>query len=686
MKACNSLKVLSVPEKLKRMQKLVFITAAFLLISCSPKESELQIASIFGDNMVLQQDTNAPVWGTAVPGTKIKLVTSWGAREKVRTGKDGRWVADLTTPKAGGIHTMLITAGADTISMGNIVFGEVWLCSGQSNMEMPVKGWLPNDPIDNSENEVQEANYPEIRMFTVQKAMSYTPEESCTGSWKVCTPDNVPDFSATAYFYGRELHKNLEVPVGLIHSSWGGTPAEAWTQMDHLGNVPGYETAKEKLLEAADKSSDYNAWLESLKTVDINPESANPADGIDFNDAIMSSSSLDDSDWNSIPVPAFFEESLGYFDGVIWFRKEFDFSGNPQDKNYSLFLGTIDDMDVSYINGTRVGGYEKDGYWQQDRLYKVPPGLLKKGKNVVAVRVTDSRGSGGIYGNRPVGLMKGNEMVIDMSGDWKFLPVAMIAGNSVYLFEEGSKSFANMPAAQLQLTPFSPSVLYNAMIAPLVPYAIKGAIWYQGESNVGRGKQYQILFPSMIQSWRDQWGTGNFPFYYVQIAPFNYNESVKGITAELREAQLLALQEENVGMVVTTDIGNPVNIHPGNKQEVGRRLALWARAKTYGQENLVFSGPLFKSMEVADGEAILSFDYTGSGLYSPEPELSDFEIAGDNKMFYPAHAVISGDKVVVSSESVAKPVYVRFGWSDTAEPDFFNKEGLPASPFRTSEW
>jgi sialate O-acetylesterase len=243
-----------------------------------------------------------------------------------------------------------------------------------------------------------------------------------------------------------------------------------------------------------------------------------------------------------------------------------------------------------------------------------------------------------------------------------------------------------MPETGIQLSPYMPSALYNAMIAPLLPYAIKGGIWYQGESNIGRGRQYRTLFPSMIRSWREQWGQGDFPFYYVQIAPFNYGETIPSNTAELREAQLLTMQTENTGMVVTMDIGNPDNIHPGNKQEVGKRLSLWALARTYGREGLVCSGPVFSKMDVAGNKAIIHFTHTGEGLYCPDKELTHFELAGPDLKFFAASAFIDQNTVVVQSPKVKEPKIVRYGWSDKAEPNLFNREGLPASPFRSAEW
>jgi sialate O-acetylesterase len=665
------------------MKKIMLLFLIIFIASCSPTETNLKLPAIFSDHMVMQQDTLVSVWGWAEPGTKIELNASWGVTAKARSGESGKWQMQISTPESGfGIGSISVAAGAEDLKIEDILFGEVWLCSGQSNMEMPLKGWPPHDPIDNSEEEIESADYQGIRMFTVQKAMSFSAVDDCIGTWKVCSPENAPEFSATAYFFGRELHQNLEVPVGLIHSSWGGTPAESWTHPDHIVDVPGYENLKEQYKDITEAYAWYKQWVESLDNLTIDPDSDHFFRDISIGDSHLSSLELDDSGWQTMPVPSAWEDHMGHFDGVVWFRKEFKFNGDIDRDNYILYLGTIDDMDVTYLNGEKIGAVEKEGFWQQERAYEVPKGLLKKGKNTVAVRVIDTRGGGGIYGTRKRGLMLNGVMVADLTGEWKYLPTAIISGKTMHLFGSEEMSYAQMPKMPVQLNPYAPTVLYNAMISPLVPYAIKGAIWYQGESNVGRAEQYRELFPAMIRSWRSQWNNV-FPFYYVQIAPFNYNETEKGVTAELREAQLLTLKEESVGMVVTTDIGNPKNIHPGNKQEVGRRLALWARAKNYGVEGLVYSGPIYRSMKISESTAVISFDHTGSGLYCPDEELTLFEVAGADGVYYPANARIRGNEVLIKSGMVKIPVAVRFGWSDIAEPNLFNREGLPASPFRT---
>ena len=617
----------------------------------------------------------APVWGWAPQGTKVTVSPAWGDPVDVRADEQGRWTASIQTPDAGGPSSLTISTSDTTVTIRDIVFGEVWLGSGQSNMEMPLKGWPPNDPIEGSETEIATADYPLIRMFTVERTVSLTPKDNVKGRWIVASPETVGDFSATAYFFAKALHAGLDVPIGILHSSWGGTPAEAWVPAADLSGVDGFESVNESFINAEADMAAYQAWVSQLDLV------SDPVDAsLSFGDEALAASDYDDSGWKTMPVPQSLEQTLPAFDGALWYRTDFEFDGDVSASGWSLYLGPVDDIDATYLNGTKIGGYETDGHWQTVRDYPIPAGLLKPGKNVIAVRVIDLRGGGGFYGGDAPELRSGSES-ISLGGDWRYYPVAMVADGGFRVFGDGVKSYESTPKAGLQLSPNSPSMLFNGMIAPIVPYAMKGVIWYQGESNVGRGKQYETLFPTLIRSWRSQWGLGDFPFYFVQIAPFKYGEIEPSPAAELREAQRLTLSLPNTGMVVTSDIGNPTNIHPANKKDVGERLALWALSRTYGQER-VCSGPLADRVEFNGQQAVVYFKETGSGLMARGGPLTDFELAGADGVFHPAKAVILGETVVVSSIKVSQPVTIRFGWHEAAQPNLFNKEGLPASSFR----
>jgi sialate O-acetylesterase len=367
-------------------------------------------------------------------------------------------------------------------------------------------------------------------------------------------------------------------------------------------------------------------------------------------------------------------QDLPNFDGVVWFRKTVQIPETWSKQECTLELGPIDDIDQTFVNGRLIGTTDQDGSWMFGRKYTIQPGTLKDGENLVAVRVLDTGGDGGLYGN-PTDLKlypSGNpSSAIPLSGAWKYKEVINL------------KTFPARPEP-MSLNAGAPASLFNGMINPITPLTIRGAIWYQGESNQDRAIQYRSLFPDMITDWREHWNIGDFPFLFVQIAPFNYGENAT--SQMLREAQFMTLDLPNTGMVVTTDIGNLTDIHPKNKQEVGRRLALWALANSYGFANLVHSGPLYHSMRIEEGKIRLFFTHTGSGLLAKNGDLTDFEIAGTDRRFIPANARIDGDTVVASHPDVPEPIAVRFGWSNTAEPNFFNKEGLPASTFRTDLW
>ena len=479
-----------------KKQHLSIVLGAILIVICLADDSvgEVRLPAVISDNMVLQHDTKVPIWGWAEPGQKVQINGSWSSQNwSAVADKDGKWMVKIDTPEKPGEPFEMVVKGENTIKIKNILAGEVWLCSGQSNMEMPLGPCDWSSGVFDYQQVVAEADYPQIRLFNVERDVAEEPKSDCVGKWVSCDSQNAINFSAAAYFFGRELHKELNVPIGLVHSSWAGTSIEAWMRKEVLESDP-----------------DYSAIL--------------------------------------------------------------------------------------------------------------------------------------------------------------------------------ARRYSSIPTVQ-----------YNAMLAPLIGYGIRGVIWYQGESNVNRAYQYRKLFPLLIKSWRDEWGQGEFPFYYVQIAPCVGYEPPLAL-AELREAQLMAMSMTNTGMAVTMDIGNLQNVHPQNKKDVGKRLAFWALAKTYGRTGIVCSGPIYKSMKVEKKAVLdsgiqayeemirLSFDYIGGGLMVKGDKPTHFEVAGEDRKYVEAQAVIDGDTVVVGSDKVKNPVAVRYAWGDTVIPNLFNKEGLPASPFRTDDW
>jgi sialate O-acetylesterase len=671
----------------------VLLVISFLLVGVTAFESKaLEMPAIFGNNMVMQQKTEAPIWGKASAGEDIEIASSWGAKATAKAKTNGKWMTKIKTPEAGGSYEVIIKGKDSVITFKNVLVGEVWVCSGQSNMEMPLMGWLPRDTIKNSTKEIKNANYPEMRLFTVAKGVSAEPREDCKGYWAECNSETAKNFSATAYFFGKEIHKELGVPVGLIHTSWGGTPAESWTAPKFLGKVEGFSDFVANMDKLSSQEDEYNNWLGSHPVIEPANEDERAGKGVSFNDTICPFPDFDDSHWKEMILPTQWESTeLGVFDGVVWFRKAINIPESWVGKGLMLELGPIDDIDITFFNGEKVGGYEGMGFWTVERKYKVPAKLVKKGENVIAVRVVDLQGGGGIYGEAEqmkIYPIKEKEVKpINLSGLWKYLPVAQYREGNFYVFGAEEDDFYTTRPDFKGITAYTPTALYNAMIAPIVPYGIKGAIWYQGESNVGRHEQYKQLFPAMIESWRAAWGLGKFPFYFVQIAPYMYDDPEDPVSAKLREAQMeTMLSVQNTGMAVTMDIGEVDNIHPPDKQDVGKRLSLWAFARDYGKENIVYSGPIFKEMIKKGSRITLYFDHIGSGLVAKGDTLTGFQVAGEDKVFVDAEAYIKDNTVIVYSKEAYDPIAVRYAFKNGSVASLFNKEGLPASSFRTDDW
>lgn len=490
---------------------------------------DLKLPPLFSDHSVLQQKTQAVIWGKAAPSAEILVTGSWGKKAKAITDQNGNWTSKIKTPKAGGPYQVTISTNQQTISLSDVMIGEVWLCSGQSNMAMPLKGFLPKEPIERSKEAILSADFPNIRMFTVERNISTSPQESLAGEWSVCSPETAGDFSAAAFFFGRKLHQSLDVPIGLIQSSWGGTPAEAWTPVDELRKVKGFEKVEEKLGELNNPLSPYNVWMNQLEQLAANKFYEAYEDLINPE---YSAENYSDSHWDSMKIPSWLEGKFKSFDGVIWFRKSFELSEVDENVAYNLSLGGIDDEDITFVNGVKVGMTRN---WTVHRNYSLPKGLLKKGKNTIAIRVFDGASNGGMYGEQPIRIEKDGQLLQDLSGAWKYLPTAIFSRDKFFLFSS-DQNYQAMPKTSLVVNHHLPTGLYNAMIHPLVPYSIKGAIWYQGENNVSRAEQYKTLFPTMIQSWRNKWGH-DFPFYFTQLAPYRYSGTDHTESAELRNAQ-----------------------------------------------------------------------------------------------------------------------------------------------------
>lgn len=620
--------------------------------------ANISLPKIFGNNMVLQRDKPIPVWGWAEANEKVTVQFNHQIKSAT-ADKNGNWKVNLDKENGGGPF-QLIVKGTNAITFSNVLVGEVWICSGQSNMSFQVREAV------NADKEIAAANFPEIRQLYVPNTIAATPAKDISkGEWKICSPETVGDFTAVGFFFARELYNQLKVPIGLINTSWGGTMVETWTSREAFENSDEFKSMITRM-----PSLNLDSLSKIRKEVVLKKIEAlqGPLDDAQTAET-WKEITFDDSKWPHMQLPSLWEQAqLDDVDGVVWFRKTINLSPEDAGKDAVLELAMIDDNDVTYVNGVKVGATNS---YNAHRKYAVPAGILKEGKNVIAVRVEDTGGGGGIYGDSTDMKLSIGTNIVSLAGAWSFR-VESISGdvNSI-----GPNSY--------------PTLLFNAMINPLIPYAIEGAIWYQGEANAGRAYEYRKAFPLMITDWRKRWNEGNFPFYFVQLASFNSDNgnSKDGSTwAELREAQAMTLSLPNTGMAVTTDIGESNDIHPKNKQDVGKRLAAIALHDVY-RKDIVFSGPTYKWMKVEGNKAKIYFTNVGSGLMAKNAELQGFEIAGADKQFYSAKAVIEGDHVVVYSDSVSDPLAVRFGWIDDAGKDnLFNKEGFPASPFRTDDW
>jgi sialate O-acetylesterase len=653
-------------HKIKKELLSVIAFAVMLCISCDVL-GKVKLPSVFSDNMVFQQKTKAAVWGKADAGKTITVSTTWSrARYTSKADEFGNWKIMVATPSYGGPYAVTISDGEPLILM-NVLIGEVWICSGQSNMEMPLAGW---GKINNYEKEVADAKYPDIRLLQVEHVASNSALEDVkvtNNGWKPCIPQFAAEFSSVAYFFAREIYNKTKIPIGLIHTSWGGTIAEAWTSSSTLSSMSDFSAAVKKIEETANESE--SQYLKKLQ--DWNKMVMNSDQGYRQGKPVWSAKDQDVSDWKDMTIPGFWDAQLPNFDGVIWVQKKINIPENFAGKSLILNLGPIDDNDITWFNGQQVG--ETQGY-DQPRRYQVAGNLVKAGENTITIRVFDSGGGGGLYGNKEqVYLVNPLAEKIALTGTWK------------YHIGLDLKDIEARPTAQKD--PNRPTVLFNAMIHPFLPYAIKGVIWYQGESNADRAHQYRTLFPAMITDWRRQWGQGDFPFYFVQLANFMKAEPepVASAWAELRDAQSGALSLPNTGMAVAINIGDATDIHPKNKQDVGKRLALIALAKNYGVK-VQYTGPMYQSAKIEARTIRLSFSAAEGLKTSNGAELKGFAIAGADQKFHWAKAEIKGNQVVVSSTEVPDPVAVRYAWANNPVCNLVNGAGLPASPFRTDKW
>lgn len=614
------------------------------------------LSPIFGDNMILQRDKTNQVWGWAAPGDKIRVEIS-GQSATVVAGKSGRWQAQIFPPQVGGPYTMQIS-GKQSVTLTNILVGDVWLCGGQSNMEFPLRR------ARNGEAEVQAARQPNLRLFTVRQKPAYTAASEVQGTWRVCSPQTVTEdggVSAAGYFFAQRILAETNVPLGLIKNCWGGTPAESWTSPDTLRRLKDFDAGLDEITRLQAKGGvEYGNYISHwYDEFDVGQKS-------NWNAAI-----LDDHDWKTVTVPGGFAElNVPETPAVCYFRKTVVLPDPLPPGGAKIFLGVIEKMDTTQINGRWVGA---SAWVENPRAYSIGDGVLQPGTNVIAVRVFKTRPDGGFRSPpEQLKLVLGDKTEIPLAGGWKGR--LSVDARSPHPLPLGFENWPTMPA-----------VLHNGMIAPLAPLAICGALWYQGEANVGRAVQYKKLLPAMIADWRATFQQPDFPFYIVSLAGFTPRRDYPGDDgwAELREAQAFTAHTvTHSGLALAIDVGEAQDIHPTDKKTVGERLALCALADHYGKK-IVSSGPIFDHAESLAGALQLYFRHTDGGLVVRGDQLGEFSIAGADKKWFWAEAKLEGDTILVSSPQVKAPKFVRYAWQGNPLATLFNGAGLPAVPFRT---
>lgn len=645
---------------LRHTHRILFLT--LLSFTSLVVVGQVRLPRLISDGMVLQRDAKVRIWGWASINERISIHFA-DSTYGTKADSYGHWNVVLSRLGAGGPYTMSIN-GSNALTVNNIMIGDVWVCSGQSNMELTMKRVSPmyETEIANSAND-------HIRQFSVPQKYNFNDlqEDLQSGSWKAANPENVLDFSAVAYFFGKELQERHGVPIGLINASLGGSPAEAWISEESLRPFPTYfEEAQRfknetliKQIETKDNER-IGAWHSLLRQKDEGyKDSRKPWYDPDLNT----------SNWATMKIPGYWSSTeLGPVNGVVWFRKTVVIPSTILGTPAKIILGRIVDSDSVFLNGVFVG---TTSYQYPPRRYDIPSNLLKQGENSLTVRVINSAGRGGFVPDKQYAIVAG-AVTIDLAGDWRYRLGAKMDSLA-------SQTFIR----------WKPLGLFNGMIAPLLKFRVKGVLWYQGESNANRPSDYKDLFSALIQDWRKNWKQEDLPFLFAQLP--NYMEArsqpSESNWALLREAQLRTLSLPNTGMAVTIDLGEWNDIHPLNKRDVSRRLALAAQKVAYGDEKVICAGPTYRSMKVEGSKIVLTFTDVGSGLIGKGGELRHFAVAGTDKRFVWANARIENNNVIVWSDKVSEPIAVRYAWADNPDgANLYNKEGLQASPFRTDDW
>lgn len=638
-----------------------FVFALAMIWLASGVHAQVRLPQFISDGMVLQRDRSISIWGWASP--KEKVTVQFNGKQRVATtDPSGRWRVQFGAMSAGGPYTMTI-GGKNKVILNDVLIGDVWLCAGQSNMVHQL------DIHDVTyANDIATANYPAIRHFKVPTApvLGGPADDTGKAAWKPAVSEQVRPFSAVAYFFAVKVYEKYRVPIGLIDASVGGSPIEAWISEAGFGEFPEILKTIEQNKDTAyvngvNRKSRQAASQSVVKSADLGLSGATPWYSLEFVPR----------NWRRINVPGFWEDQGARdLNGVVWFRREIDVPQSMTNKEARLFMGRIVDANKVYINGKEVG---TTTYQYPQRRYRIPADVLKPGKNLIVVRVTNNAGKGGFVPDKPYCLFAGSDTV-DLKGYWQYKVGEVFA-----------PATPPVPGINAQN---QPTALFNGMVAPYTGWTLKGVLWYQGESNTGRAAQYTALTKALVADWRGKFRDASIPFIYAQLPNFmdvTYLP-VESDWAAFREAQRQALVIPNTAMVVTIDLGEWNDLHPDNKKDVGERMALAALKLAYHEE-LVYAGPLYKSHQIDGNKVTIAFDHVGGGLMAHDgEELRTFAIAGEDRKFVWARATIEGDRVLVWSDQVSTPKYVRYAWADNPDyPNLYNKEGLPASPFALGE-
>lgn len=638
-------------------------TLFFIAISLAGNSfAMLKLPAVIDDNMVLQRNQVNNIWGWTDAGKEV-TVSFRNKIYKTISGRSGEWLIKLDPAKAGAAGYIIVSSGRESITLKNILIGELWLCSGQSNMEFAMDGFKQTYP-----EEIANANDDNIRYITINNTFDNRerPDAAIKVKWSAISRETIEKCSAVGYFFAKKLRERLKVPVGLVVSSWGGTQAQAWVDVNTLNGFPNYKA----VYDTSIKKIDFLRLEEIKKKNETLYQERKALSSASFHQ--MTTVDYDDNGWEKTKLPGIWEENgHNTLDGIGAYRVYFNVPEGMESKEAVLHLPYIDDVDSSFINGKFIGTWR---VWNEPRTYKIPAAVLKAGRNVLTIWVEDTGGGGGMNNDAKGFYLEAEGKSISLAGDAMFKVLAPV---------EDIAAGVNYASLQNQ-----PSVLFNAMIAPLLHLAFKGVIWYQGESNTYAYVEYRKLFPALISNWRQRFSQKEMPFLFVQLSSFNPNITEPEVSewAGLREAQTYALKLPKTGMAVTIDVGDQKDIHPQRKKEVGDRLAANAFHIVYGIAKEVYTGPMFSTATVTGNTITISYTNTGSGLITKGDKLMGFAVAGADKKFVPAEAIIKENEVMVSAASIKAPLYVRYAWAEAPlNANLYNKEGFPAAPFRTDK-